>query len=87
MKESFKQEYDELNKERERLYDIYTLSHGYRLIKPIDAFKIFCEDLASMKIKNIKEARQKLEQLLIDKKEEYQKKKQKDYIFHIGIKR
>lgn len=69
---------DEINKEREKLQDIYELINGIKPKRPAGAFRIFLQEKAKDKIFNsIKDGKELWNRLTDDEKEKYLKKSHK----------
>ena len=74
-KEKYKKYAEEINEERERLYDIYELVNGIKPKKPAGAFRVFLQEKAKEKeLHSLKQGREMWEKLSEEEKEKYLKK-------------
>ena len=63
---------EEINKEREHLYDVYELINGIKPTKPDGAFRVFLQEKAKEKtLHNLKEGKEMWDKLSEDEKEHY----------------
>ena len=74
-KEKYKKYAEEINEERERLYDIYELVNGIKPKRPAGAFRVFLQEKAKEKeLHSLKQGREMWEKLSEEEKEKYLKK-------------
>ena len=74
-KEKYRTYADEINEERNRLYDIYELVNGIKPKRPAGAFRVFLQEKAKEKaLHNIQEGKELWNKLSEDEKEKYLKK-------------
>ena len=74
-KEKYKKYAEEINEERERLYDIYELVNGIKPKKPAGAFRVFLQEKAKEKeLHSLKQGKEMWENLSEEEKEKYLKK-------------
>ena len=74
-KEKYRKYADNINEERERLYDIYELVNGIKPKKPAGAFRVFLQEKAKEKVlHSLQEGRELWEKLSEEEKEKYLKK-------------
>ena len=74
-KEKYRKYADEINEERERLYDIYELVNGIKPKRPAGAFRVFLQEKAKEKALNsIQHGKELWNKLSEEEKEKYLKK-------------
>ena len=74
-KEKYRKYADDINEERERLYDIYELVNGVKPKRPAGAFRVFLQEKAKEKsLHSIQEGKELWNKLSEDEKEKYLKK-------------
>ena len=74
-KEKYKKYAEEINEERERLYDIYELVNGIKPKRPAGAFRVFLQEKAKEKeLHSLKQGKEMWNKLSEEEKEKYLKK-------------
>ena len=74
-KEKYRKYADDINEERERLYDIYELVNGVKPKRPAGAFRVFLQEKAKEKVlHSIQEGKELWNKLSEEEKEKYLKK-------------
>ena len=74
-KEKYKKYADDINEERERLFDLYELVNGVKPKRPAGAFRVFLQEKAKEKaLHSLKEGKDMWNELSEDEKEKYLKK-------------
>jgi hypothetical protein len=82
-KQKFQEYAEEINKEKQKLKDLYELTRGIKPRKPCGAYKIFLQEMAGKKeIKNLKEGIEKWKKLTETEKDEYLKKAHKIQVIY-----